>query len=248
MFIDTPGLLEPRYTLQRSMREEALSALEDADVVVMVVDAGYEPSVAWVESFAESVDASKILCINKMDRISEGDVEALRGRLGGFGWSAVTTTEASRSRGVDALRDAILSALPESPPFYPLDDLSDAPVREFVAELIRETCLEELEQEVPYSVAVQVEQFKERKRGKPTYIEAVVFVERESQKGIVVGAGGKTIRKIGQRSREKIERLLDGRVYLELRVKVLANWRKRAGPLRVLGFRVPAEGEADAGR
>lgn len=241
VFIDTPGLLEPRYTLQRSMREEALSALDDADVVVAVLDAGFDKSIQWVSEFGPSLRPPKLLCINKCDRLTESAVDQLASRLDGADWSRVVRTAATRGEGVEELRAAILAELPESPPFYPTDELSDAPVRDFVAEMIRETCLEELDEEVPYSVAVQVEQFKERKGGKPTYIEALIFVERESQKGIVVGKGGATIRKIGSRSRSKIEKFLDHRVYLELRVKVLPNWRKRSNQLRVLGFRVPSE-------
>ncbi|MDX1393455.1 MAG: GTPase Era [Gemmatimonadota bacterium] len=241
VFIDTPGLLEPRYTLQRSMREEALSALDDADVVVAIVDAGYEPSIDWVSEFSPAIESPKLLCINKCDRVSEGDVDVIEARTADAGWVGVVRTTGTRGEGVEALREAILAELPESPPYYPVDELSDAPVRDFVAEMVRETCLEELSQEVPYSVAVQIEQFRERAGGRPTYIEAVIFVERESQKGIVVGKGGATIRRIGSRSREKIERFLDHAVYLELRVKVLANWRKRADRLRVLGFRVPTE-------
>ncbi|MDH3746436.1 MAG: GTPase Era [Acidobacteriota bacterium] len=241
VFIDTPGLLEPRYTLQRSMREEALSALDDADLVVAVVDAGFAPSIEWAADFGATLEARKLLCINKCDRVAEPVIADLEARLGGAGWDGVFRTTAPRGEGTAELLEGILSCLPISPPYYPVEDLSTAPVREFVAELIRETCLEELDQEVPYSVAIQVEQFKERRGGKPTYIEAILFVERESQKGIVVGKGGKTIRSIGSRSRTKIESFLDQKVYLELRVKVLANWRKRAGQLRVLGFRVPAE-------
>lgn len=243
VFIDTPGLLEPRYPLQRSMRDEALSALDDADVTVAVVDAGFDPSIAWARETGPRLRPPKILCINKLDRRSAREIDGLERELAGGGWEVVVRTRATAGEGVDALREAILARLPESPPFYPEDELSDAPVREFVAELVRETCLEELEQEVPYSVAVQIEQFRERGEGQPIYIEALVFVERESQKGIVIGAGGKTIKRIGRRSREKIETFLDARVYLELRVKVLANWRKRADRLRLLGFRVPQEEE-----
>lgn len=240
VFIDTPGLLDPRYTLQRSMLEEAQQALDDADIAVAVVDAGFERSIEWAETFA-GVDGANILCINKCDRVTAADIEGIGARLSNGPWDTVVETSATHAKGLEELRNEILGVLPESPPFYPLDELSSAPVREFVAEMIRETCLEELEQEVPYSVAVQIEEFKERKGGKPTYIEALLFVERDSQKGIVVGKGGQTIRKIGQRSRSKIEEFLDQKVYLELRVKVLANWRKRANKLRVLGFRVPTE-------
>ena len=241
VFIDTPGLLEPRYKLHRSMREEALSALDDADVVVAVVDVGFQSSIDWIASFAPSIRCAKLLCLNKTDRTSPADLERMARQWEPAEWDGVHPTVAVKGAGVEALREGILALLPQSPPLYPVDELSNAPVRDFISEMIRETCLEELADEVPYAVAIQVEQFKERKGGQPTYIEAIVFVERESQKGIVVGAGGKTIRKIGTRSREKIERFIDHRVYLELRVKVLANWRKKTDKLRLLGFRVPAE-------
>ncbi len=241
VFIDTPGLLEPRYMLHRSMREEALSSLEDADVAVAVVDVGFQPSIDWIASFAPSIRCAKLLCFNKTDRSTPAELERLAALWEPTTWAGIHPTVAVKGTGVEALRGGILELLPESPPLYPTDELSNAPVRDFISEMIRETCLEELDDEVPYAIAVQIEQFKKRKGGQPTYIEAIVFVERESQKGIVVGAGGKTIRKIGTRSRGKIEPFLDHRVYLELRVKVLANWRRKTDKLRLLGFRVPAE-------
>lgn len=241
VFIDTPGLLEPRYTLHRSMKEEALSALEDADLALAVADAGFAPSLEWAGEFGPSISVPKILCLNKVDRIDRVRLEALQAELEGGGWDGVYGTCATRNEGVSEVRDALLARLPESPPLYPVDELSDAPVRDIVAEMIRETCLEELADEVPYAVAIRIEEFRERGGGKPTYIEAVVYVEKESQKGIVVGAGGRTIRSLGTRSRAKIERFLGQRVYLQLRVKVLPNWRRKTRHLRVLGFRVPAE-------
>ena len=243
VFIDTPGIMEPRYTLQRSMHEEAMSAIEDADVIVAVIDVGFSPSIEWGISFNPSSGKPKILCFNKCDRISKKELVALRERFADLGWEDIYTTDAVKEVGIKPLRSGILAQLPDSAPLYPVDELSDTPVREFIAEMIRETCLEELVEEVPYSIAVQVEQFKERRRGKPTYIEAVVYVERESQKGIVVGTGGTMIRKIGTRTRVKIEKFLEQRVYLELRVKVLPNWRKKTHQLRVLGFRVPTQEE-----
>ncbi|WP_419161979.1 GTPase Era [Candidatus Palauibacter sp.] len=241
IFIDTPGLLKPRYTLHRSMREEALSALSDADVAVVVVDAGFGPSVDWAGEFAASIHVPKLLCLNKVDRIDVGRLEEIERALACGGWESVHGTCATQGQGVGELLEAVLSRLPESPPLYPVDELSDAPVRDFAAEMIRETCLEELSEEVPYAVAIRIEQFRERGGDRPVYIEAVVYVERESQKGIVVGGGGSMIRRIGTRSRGKIERFLGRRVFLELRVKVLANWRKKTHHLRVLGFRVPEE-------
>ena len=241
VFIDTPGLLEPRDPLQRSMRAEALSTLDDADVLLAVADAGYPPSIDDVGDFSTASERPAILCLNKVDRLSGRDAHRLAIRLDGHGWTAVHRTSADRGDGVAALLEAIGDLLPESPPLYPADELSDAPVRDFVAEMIRETCLEELDDEVPYAVAVRVEAFRERKGGRPTYIEARLYVERDSQKRIVVGARGRTIRRIGMRSRGKIERFLEHRVFLQLRVRVLANWRRQSNHLRLLGFRVPSE-------
>ena len=241
VFVDTPGLLEPRDPLQRSMRAEALSTLDDADVVLGVVDAGFEPSIAWAKALPISSDRPALLCLNKVDRVSKREADELAAGWRGRGWAGVYRTRADRGEGVAGLLEVIGGLLPESPPLYPPDELSDAPVRDFVAEMIRETCLEELDDEVPYAVAVQVEEFRERKGGRPTYIEARLYVERASQKRIVVGAGGRTIRRIGTRSRGKIERFLGHRVFLELRVRVLANWRRQSNHLRLLGFRVPSE-------
>ena len=241
VFIDTPGLLDPRDRLQKSMRAEALATLDDADVVLAVIDAGFRPSIDWVEGFPAPANRPALLCLNKVDRIPAVEAQRLVEGWSRGGWAGVYRTSADRGDGVEVLRQAIVDLLPESPPLFPEDDLSDVPVRELVAEMIRETCLEELSDEVPYATAVRVEQFREGAGNRPTYIEALLYVERESQKGIVVGAGGRTIRRIGTRSREKIERFLEGRVFLDLRVKVLANWRRKPNHLRLLGFRVPAE-------
>ena len=244
LFLDTPGWLEPRYALQEAMQAEVSGALAGADITVVVLDAAYEPSLEWTREFMERAPSRahvNILCINKIDLITESVLEALVVSLEGGPWAAIVPTAADRGFGIDELRRSVLVRLPESPPLYPEDELSDAPVREFAAELVRETCFEELGQEVPYAIAAQVEEFKDRGPDLPIYIETVLYVEKESQKGIVIGSGGKMIRRIGSTSRRKIERFLDRPVYLDLRVKVLPNWRKQYKHLRVLGFRVPAE-------
>jgi GTP-binding protein Era len=205
-----------------------------------VVAVSLENSLQWIRAI-DFRSRRKILCINKIDRITESRLEELVEEFSGGGWDAIVPTAADREFGTEALRRRILESLPESPAYYPEDELSDAPERDFVAELVRETCFEQLGQEVPYAIAVRVEEFKDRGPDQPTYIEAILYVEKESQKGIVIGAGGKMIRRIGMASRTKIEGFLERQVYLELRVKVLANWRKQNKHLRVLGFKVPAE-------
>jgi len=234
VFIDTPGILEPRYLLQRAMLAEADRAAADADVIVYVVDAGFPDSIEGAESFAGTHGSGALLCLNKIDRLSPARLAEVFAQFENGDWDWVGTTIATDGRGVAELRSAILERLPESPPLYPEDEISTASVRYLAAEFVRETAFEELAEEVPYAVAVGVDEFREGEE--PVYIAATIFVERESQKGIVIGKQGRMIRTIGTRSREKIERLLDARVYLDLRVKVLANWRKQEAKLKLLGF------------
>jgi len=234
VFVDTPGLLDPRTLLQRSMQEAAERAIVDADVLVVVVDAGYPPSVKAARTIHAPSGIPAIACLNKADRLSPDALAALEREFSAERWCACQATTATTGAGVEQLKTEILSRLPESPPYFPVDDIATAPLRYFVAESIREACFEELAEEVPYSTAVAIEEFRER--SDPLYISATIFVEHESQKGIVVGRGGAMIRRIGTRARKSAERLLGRRAYLDIRVKVLANWRKRPVKLRLLGY------------
>lgn len=237
VFLDTPGLLEPRYLLQEAMREEAEAAAREADLLVYVADAGYPPSLEAAGRYLRAETGRSLLCLNKVDRVPAEQVGAAAARLEASGWEAVVPTVGTRGVGIPELRKAILSRLPPSPPLYPPDELATAPLRFFAAELVREACFEKLEEEVPYSVAVRIDEFRERRAERPLYIAATLFVERGSQRGIVIGAEGRKIREIGTAARRKIEAFLERRVYLELRVKVLPNWRRRRNHLKLLGFR-----------
>jgi GTP-binding protein Era len=238
VFVDTPGLLEPRYALHEAMQAEAERARTDADVLVYVVDSGWERSSDHARDYVPPPGVPSILCLNKTDRIPEDDLAGLEAEHSGRGvWHSIVWTMARDGKGVDDLRRAILDLLPESPPLYPVDEIAAAPVRFFAAELIRETCFEELADEIPYATAVEIETFRET--GDPVYIAAHVYVEKESQKGIVIGRGGSMIKTIGARARVKIEHLIDRPVYLDLRVKVIPNWRRRPGRLKLLGYDVP---------
>jgi GTP-binding protein Era len=244
VFIDTPGLLEPRYLLQRAMLAEADMARSEADVVVYVVDVGYPASVEGAREFGARsrgrASPAVLLCLNKADRLPASRLVEVRAGLEAFPWGWIGEAVATADHGVQELRAAILERLPESPPLYPEDEISTASLRYLAAEFVRETAFEELSEEVPYAVAVGVDEFREGEE--PVYIAATIFVERESQKGIVIGAKGRMIRKIGTRSRHKIERLVGRSVYLDLRVKVLHNWRRQVGKLKLLGFpTVPGE-------
>lgn len=237
VFVDTPGLLEPRYLLQESMQTEAKSGEADADVVVYVVDAGFDKSLDHARAYRAPAGLPSILCVNKTDRLESDTQEQIVAEFEAAGWDVVLPTCARSGEGTRELLEAVLDRLPESPPLFPPDDLATAPLRFFVAEKIREVCFEELGEELPYSLAVGIEEFREG--SDPLYIAATIYIERRSQKGMVIGKGGRTIRRIGIRSRESVERLVDSRVYLDLRVKVLANWRKNPGKLKLLGYPIP---------
>jgi GTP-binding protein Era len=236
--LDTPGLLEPRYALHQAMRRTALEALRDADVVLYLVDATEGPppplrDVAALEE-REMPRAPVLLVLNKTDRMGAGAVESLReSHPDALLVSALTGT------GVDALLAAAGARLPESPFLYPEDEISTQTLRFFAAELVRESALEQLDDEVPYSVACVIEEFREERS--PVYIRAVLHVERDSQKRILIGAKGTRIREIGRAARGKIEALIEAPVYLDLWVKVLANWRRDEHALRRFGYHVPPD-------
>lgn len=238
VFVDTPGVLEPRYALHESMQAEIARARTDADILLYVVDLGFESSLEHARMFRPSAGVPSILCLNKADRIGSAELSAIQAELSGDSdWHSVVIAQATAGKGVDQLRTTILDLLPASPPLYPVDEIAAAPVRFFAAELIRETCFEELAEEVPYATAIEIETFREA--DDPVYIEAMIYIERDSQKGIVIGKGGSMIKTIGRKARGKIERLIERPVYLDLRVKVMPNWRRRPGRLKLLGYDLP---------
>lgn len=234
VILDTPGLLEPEYELHTVMRNTALAALRDADVIVYLADATEpEPKPLHVVAGLEHPPkAPVVLVLNKADLLSPERRAAL-----GLEHPEALLTSALDGDGVDALVARLGAALPEHPYLYDEEDLSTQQTRFFAAELVRETALEQLDQEVPYSVACVIEEFRETRD--PVYIRAVLHVERESQKGILLGHKGARIRAIGTGARQKIEALLDRKVYLDLWVKVLPNWRKDPAALARLGYRNP---------
>ena len=240
VFVDTPGLLEPRYLLQQGMREEAERAAVEADVVVYVVDVGYPRSVEHAREWGGLPGPPPVLCLNKIDRVDAERMAQIRAELEQDGpWAEIVETRATHEVGIDELRAAVLDRLPPGPALYPEDDVATAPMRFFAAELVRETCFEELGQELPYSIAVGVEEYREA--ADPVFISATIFVERDSQKGMVIGRGGTMVRKIGTASRHKLEALIEAPVYLDLRVKVMHNWRKNPARLKLLGYPVPSQ-------
>ena len=236
ILLDTPGLLDPRYPLQQAMRGAAIAALTEADVIVYLVDAtaGRPEALTEVARLAKPPRAPVLLALNKADLLTreQHDLLAAAEPNGVF-------VSALSGSGMDALLGRIGALLPESPFLYPDDEISTQTVRFFAGELIRETALEQLEEEVPYSIACEIEEFRESQS--PVYIRAVLYVERESQKRILIGANGTRIREIGRDARRKIEAFVGTPVFLDLWVKVLPNWRRKVSALHRFGYRVPEE-------
>lgn len=242
IFVDTPGLLEPRYLLQRSMLGEALMALADADVVLLILDATQGEATRPAGEALERLTARRpdlLVAVNKIDVADARAVSELATWAEGVFQVVAHRISADKGDGVSELQSALEARLPESPFYYPADDIAVQPVRFFVAELVRETIFEAYEQEVPYSTVVRVEEFRES--DDPLYIRATIYVERDSQKGILIGRGGTAIRMLGQASREKIEAFLGRSVYLDLWVKPLAGWRRKKAALKRLGYSLPQD-------
>jgi GTP-binding protein Era len=236
ILLDTPGLLNPSYPLQQAMRATALEALADADVILYLTDATEGQPLSLIEAagLTHAPKAPVLLVLNKVDSLDRQQRTRLEERELDAHWISALT-----GAGIDSLMSDLRQRLPESPFLYPDDEISTQSVRFFVAELIRETALEQLEDEVPYSIACEVEEYREARA--PLYIRAVLYVERESQKRILIGTKGMRIRDIGRVSRTKVEQFIGEPVYLDLWVKVLRNWRKNAAVLRRFGYRIPTE-------
>jgi GTP-binding protein Era len=239
IFLDTPGLLRPRYLLHKKMVGVALRALQDADVVVVLTE------VARGSSLPEPVDElvrsrprsdNLILVINKVDTV---DKKLVLPTIDAFAkrqiFRDIIPLSALKRDNVADLEATLVAYLPEHPPLYPADIVSEQPERFFVAELIRERIFEQYREEIPYATAVEIRAFNEREEGK-THISADIVVERQSQKGILIGKDGESLKRVGQKARREIEAFLGREVFLELFVKVGQNWRADERWLRRLGY------------
>jgi GTP-binding protein Era len=242
IFLDTPGLLEAKDLLQRSMLGAALEALHEADLLLIVIDGGAPPDAAATSRLEAALAENRVpafAALNKVDAASPGALQSWEQWLDRQDGVQVHRISALTGDGTSELLDSLTEALPKGPFLYPEDDVASEPVRFFVAELVRETIFEQYRQEIPYSVFCHVEEFRESQD--PVYIQVIVYVERSSQKGIVIGNKGAAIRDLGSAAREKIEHFLDTRVYLDLWVKPLKAWRKNRAHLVQLGFRIPED-------
>lgn len=241
VFLDTPGLLRPKYALQQQMKRQIDLALKDADLVMLVLDASRpEPDT---EQTAAMLSGRKVLAVlNKVDLVRDktrllGEVD----RLSKSGAAEVFMVSALKGGGVEQLKAGVAALLPEGQPFYPPDAVADRPERFFAAELVREAVFNLYGEEIPYSTAVVVDDFKERP-GRKDYILVTIYVERDSQKAILIGSGGRALKRVGSRARKAIEAFLGRPVFLETRVKVAEAWRNDIRFIRenVYGSDVPS--------
>ena len=236
VFSDTPGVVKPSYKMQEYMLEISKTALVDADIILYVTDVveNIEKNLDFIDKVNKS-DIPVLLVINKIDLTTQEKLEALFDK-----WKSlipraeIFPLSATENFNVDNLYKRIVELLPEGEPFFPKDELTDLPSRFFVNEIIREKILQYYDKEVPYSVEVEVEEFKED--DKRINIMAVIYVERSSQKGIIIGSQGEALKKVGTQARLDIEAFFGKKVFLNLYVKVLKDWRNKDSELKNFGY------------
>jgi GTP-binding protein Era len=239
IFLDTPGIHRSGNLLNQSMVRTALATLQEVDVVCLLIEAnspGHEEN-DWILENLQKVRKPVFLAINKIDLIPKGNLLSIMERFSQKRpFEQIIPISAVLGDGVDILVRELLKILPEGPRFFPEDMVTDLPERFLAAELIREKVFHLTREEIPYATAVAIEEFKEREEKNLVVIRATIQVERETQKGILIGEKGKRLKEIGQLAREEMEALLGVRVFLELWVKVEKNWRDDPRALRRLGF------------
>jgi len=238
IFLDTPGLHKPKTKLGEYMVQTAQAACREVDVVLLLVDAAVAAGTGdrYVVESLRSLKVPVLLILNKTDLITNGRVAELTAMYGDwFPFAGIIPVSALRQTNLASLLTKIISLLPAGPRYYPEDMVIDQPERFIVAELIREKAMHLTNEEVPHAVAVDIEEMAARDN-ETVFIRAVLYVERESQKGIIIGAGGAKLKEIGRRARQDIESLLGSKVFLDLWVKVKKDWRKRDETLRQLGY------------
>lgn len=239
IFLDTPGIHIPRRKLNEFMVEQAFSAMEDSDVILFMIDmqSPYDDEDRLVLNKL-SPEKSVILVINKIDLFKKSEILPVIDEYRNlFNFKEIVPVSALYMDGLDILLNLIKNYLPEGPPFYPEDILTDQTERFFVAETIREKIYELTRQEIPFSTAVYVDEFKENAEKGIIEIRAIIYVERDSQKGILIGEKGNMIKEIGTRARKDLERFFGIKIFLDLWVKVLKNWSKDTIMLKKVGYR-----------
>ena len=236
IFSDTPGIIDPKYKLHEKMMQAVKGSLEDADVALLIADAGEDPAESHDIFQKLKLKAPVIVVLNKTDSVRDAaKLESVKTFFAEQPYcKEVVLISALKKDGIELLLQRVLSYLPEGHPFYEGDDLSDMPVKFFVGELIREKIFEMYHEELPYHTAVVVQEYKEKTT--LTKIRAEIIVQRETQKGIILGEGGSMIKKLGTVARQDIEAFIDNKVFLELYVKVRPKWRDNELYLKEYGY------------
>jgi GTP-binding protein Era len=236
IFLDTPGIIDPRYGLHEAMMGQVKGAIRDADLLLFLHDATQEEPDT--ESLQQIGDTPAFLVLTKMDLVPQDETLPLVESYTEMrAFDEVVPTSALTGHNVDTLLDLVVDALPEGPPFYPKEMISEHPERFFVAEIIREKAFLQYHEELPYSIQVNIVQYEEREGPQKDYIDAEIVVMSESHKGIIIGEGGKAIKRVGTKARKDIEEFVQSPVYLNLHVKVQEDWRDREQLLRSYGYR-----------
>ncbi|MBI5755679.1 MAG: GTPase Era [Nitrospirae bacterium] len=241
IFLDTPGIYKPRHKLNEYMVRVALNTLDEVDIISFMVEAGgvSGPGDRYIIELLGRTQRPVFLLINKIDAVQKStllpQIDEYR-RL--YRFEEIFPISALSGENLDGLTDAILRHLPEGPRYFPEDTVTDQPMRFIAAELVREKIFQLTYEEIPYSIAVGIEEFREDKEKNMVFIRAVIFVERDSQKGIIIGKGGAMLKKVGRLAREELEAIMGIKVFLELWVKVKAGWRSDDRILRMLGYKL----------
>lgn len=242
IFLDTPGILNPAYLLQRKMMEAVEVSVFDADILILILDVFADPEGEatlkddFIFNSVTNINKPKLLVLNKVDLLTQEKVQSLVTKMEERGlFKKVIPVSATLNFNVRTVLDSILELLPDNPKFYPDDIVADANDRFFVSEIVREKIFELFKEEIPYSCEVLIADFKERE-DKKYFIQAEIIVEKESQKGIIIGKQGAAIKKLGQLAREAVEEFLQHEVFLELRVRVRNKWRSDEKILKSFGY------------
>ena len=240
IFIDTPGIHKPKHKLGDFMVKVAQSALQEVDLILFMVNAveGLGRGDEFIIERLKHVQTPVFLVINKIDEIHPDDLLPLIEQYRSLhSFAEVVPISALQGNNVETLLEQIKNYLPEGPQYYPAHQVTDHPERFIIAEFIREKALHLTREEVPHSIAVVIDSIERRENSDTVYVAATIIVERDSQKGIIIGKRGQMLKEIGQRARVDIEALLGSKVFLELWVKVQKDWRNKMGQLRDLGYR-----------
>uniref|UniRef100_A0A7C4NRT3 GTPase Era n=1 Tax=Thermodesulfobacterium geofontis TaxID=1295609 RepID=A0A7C4NRT3_9BACT len=238
IFVDTPGIHEAKDLFNQMMVKEALSVLQDVDIILWVMDVTHRiPEEEKILDLIREANKPTILALNKIDLIKKHELLPIIDYFSKlYDFKAIVPISALKNDGLDRLLDELVKLLPEGPFYYEPERITDLPLDLLIAEIIREKIFLLTYQEVPYSSAVKVEEIREEPEKNLLYIQATIFIERDSQKGIIIGKGGKMLKKIGTLAREELEFLLGKKIYLDLWVKALKDWRERETHIRRLAI------------